>query len=374
MPESILICRTNPIAPDPRVEKIAISLVSAGYTVIVLGWDRSGELPVEDRQNGFQIWRLPIKAGFGKGMGNLPHLIRWEMGLAAWLARYHKNFDVIHACDFDTVLPALLAKLFWHKKVVYDIFDFYADHLRNTPNLIKNLIRSIDRYAINSADAVIIVDDCRKQQIFGTHPRRLEIVYNSPYDIFERTEEPSINDHGSTFRLAYIGLLQVERGLFEILDVMIRHPDWSLDLAGFGGDEQAVLEIINNVPNVTWHGRIPYEQALQLSYAADVLLATYDPSIPNHRYASPNKVFEAMMLGRPIIVARYTNMDEIITRTDCGIVVEYGSISELEAAMQKLASSPELRSRFGKNGRLAYKNSYNWNVMQDRLLRLYRQL
>ncbi len=375
MTNSILILRSNPIAPDPRVEKIAKTLISDSYAVCVLGWDRTGLFSEEEKSLGFQIKRLPIKAGFGRGLGNLPQLLRWQIGLFSWLTRNHKSLKFIHACDFDTILPALLCKLLWQKKVVYDIFDFYADHLRKTPGLIKRMIRIVDCWAINHADAVIIVDDCRRGQISGTQPKYLEVIYNSPEEIHDFTGTPTfVEDCEVNLHLAYTGLLQVERGLFEILDVLTRHADWLLDLAGFGGDENAIIKRIENMPNIIWHGRIPYDQALQLSYASDALFATYDPRIPNHRYASPNKVFEAMMLGRPILVARSTNMDEIITNANCGIVVEYGNIPELETALKKLASDHELRARLGKNGRMAYENRYSWRIMQERLLNLYRQI
>ena len=258
---------------------------------------------------------------------------------------------------------------------MYDIFDFYADHLRKTPALLKTIIRKVDRWAINHADAVIIVDDCRRDQISGTRPRNLAVIYNSPEDTrhFQQrmVHEESLGRH---LHLAYIGLLQVERGLFEILDVLSRHPEWSLDLAGFGGDQGAVVERTKGMSNINWHGRVSYDRALQISFESDVLFAIYDPRIPNHRYASPNKIFEAMMLGRPIIVANSTNMDEIITRVNCGFAVEYGNIPELEEALQKLASDSELCTQLGKNGRLAYENTYGWQIMQGRLLNLYRQL
>jgi glycosyltransferase involved in cell wall biosynthesis len=130
--------------------------------------------------------------------------------------------------------------------------------------------------------------------------------------------------------------------------------NWNLDLAGFGGDQDQILAAATRLPNVQWHGRIPYDQALELSRTADVLFATYDPSIPNHRYSSPNKVFEAMMLGKPIIVARNTNMDRMIEQADCGMVVEYGDVAGLEAALVRLCKDEGLHKRLARNARLAY--------------------
>lgn len=379
----VLILRSNPVAPDPRVEKIARSLSGAGYSVRVLGWDRSGMLPPQESSNGVEIHRLTIRAAYGSGLANLPHLLRWQAGLFRWLRVHRREFDILHACDFDTVLPALLCKALWRKRVVYDIFDFYADHLRKTPAILKTLIRRADLWAINRADALILVDDARRTQIRGAHPRRLAIIYNSPEElptqdlspvVTKQSPEPeSLSAGNPPLQLAYVGLLQVERGLLEMLAVLRRHPEWRLDLAGFGGDEAQIAQSAAGLPNVIWHGRVPYDQAIALSRGADVLFATYDPAIPNHRYSSPNKVFEAMMLGKPVIVARDTNMDAMIAAADCGIIVPYGDVAALESALTHLAD-PALRQRLGENARRAYTQKYSWAEMQRRLVSLYRSL
>lgn len=175
-------------------------------------------------------------------------------------------------------------------------------------------------------------------------------------------------------RITYVGLLQVERGLMEMLDILNRHPNWHLDLAGFGGDEDRIVSMIKDMPNVTWHGRVSYDLALELSRRADVLFATYDPAIPNHRYSSPNKVFEAMMLGKPIIVAKDTNMDRMIKDANCGIIVDYGDTAMLENALALLNEDPGLRVKLGKNARNAYDEVYSWQKMQIRLKDFYNQV
>jgi len=371
-PRRVLICRSNPIAPDPRVEKEARSLNKAGYQVQALGWDRSGELPTSAEMGWAIIHRRAIRAAYARGLLNFFPLIFWQIDLLGWLLRHQSEFDVLHACDFDTVLPAIVCSKLFKKKLVYDIFDFYADHLRNTPASVKRIIRAVDLWAIGQADGLILVDDSRIEQIEGAKPERLIIIYNSPEDT-----PPQVSTSPTEIapiQIAYIGLLQFERGLLELLEVMRRHPAWRLDLAGFGGDEAPILEAIQELSNVRWHGRVPYSQALALSAQANVLVALYDPRIPNHRYASPNKVFEAMMLGKPIIVARNTNMDRMIETTGAGLVVEYGSVNELELALQRLENDPGLRQSLGAAARRAYEEQYHWGVMEKRLVALYHAI
>jgi glycosyltransferase involved in cell wall biosynthesis len=370
---NILITRSNPISPDPRVEKIARVLGKTGYSVLVLGWDRTASLPEKEILENFTIHRLQIRAEFGKGMENLPNLLKWQWGLLGWLIKYRKTYDVIHACDFDTILPALLMKLLLRKRMIYDIFDFFADHLRATPKMIKGLIRRVDLWAIGKVDALILVDDARLVQIVGSKPHLISVIYNSPEDVGE-----TLFTTGSTqvngFRLAYIGLLQVERGLLEMIDVLRQHQDWHLDLAGFGGDQELILDSIAGMANIQWHGRVKYQRALQLNAAADVLFATYDPAIPNHKYSSPNKIFEAMMLGKPIIVCADTNMDRMVEEADCGCIVPYGDIPALEKTLQSLATDAELLRRLGQNARKAYDTKYHWSIMSQKLIQLYEKV
>jgi glycosyltransferase involved in cell wall biosynthesis len=373
MPARVVISRSNPVAPDPRVEKEAQSLSAAGYSVQIIGWDRTGQLATQEDRGGIRIHRLPIRAEYARGVGNLPALLRWQMGLARWLVHHRRDYDIIHACDFDTILPALWCQRLWGKVVVYDIFDFYADHLRATPEWVKSLIRRVDLSLVRRASAVILADDSRREQIAGAAPRLLEVIYNSPPDVFDQVH-PAERPAGSALHLAYIGLLQVERGLLQMLDALKRHPDWTFDLAGFGGDQERILASAAGLVNVRWHGRIPYERALQLSAAADALFATYDPAIPNHRYASPNKLFEAMMLGKPVLVCEHTNMDRIVAGLDCGLMIPYDDIPALEAALRRLASDAALRRRLGENARRAYVETYGWERMQSRLLSLYASI
>jgi len=370
----VLFCRSNPVAPDPRVEKEVQALAAADWRVQVVAWDRSGKLKRTEPLGNAIIQRLGIQAQYASGMQNLPALTRWQWALLGWLIRQRHTYDIIHACDFDTVIPALICKYLFRKQVVYDIFDFYADHLRATPAVIKRLIRFFDLAAINAADALILVDETRHAQIRGARPRRCVVIYNSPLDVRDDLARQFPPPAGSKLHLAYIGLLQIERGLFEMLEILQQRPDWSLDLAGFGGDEAQLAAQAEKLSNVRFYGRVPYQHALQMSAAADVLFATYDPAIPNHRFSSPNKVFEAMMLGKPIIVARHTNMDRLITAEKCGLVVPYGDKEALLQALQQLQTDEQLRHHLGYNGRRAYEEKYSWGIMERRLLDLYQSL
>lgn len=370
MKKRIIFLRSNPVSPDPRVEKEARALAQAGHIVRVFCWDRSGFLPKLECNEFGVIERTYIKAKYGSGFINFFPLALFNFALIWYLFRHARRYDIIHACDFDVVLPAIFIKWVLKKKVVYDIFDFYSDMLRNTPKLIKGILRRLDLKLIGVADAVIIADESRRRQIVGSNPKHLVVVYNSP-----ELPDKQIKSDFQFFCIVYVGLLQRERGIMQIIQVMRDRPDWRLELAGFGGDEDVIVKACSGMSNVQYHGRVSYSEALKMSSMASALFATYDPVIPNHRYSSANKLFEAMALGKPIVVARGTGMDEIVTKFELGHVVEYGDIDQLRSVLDDLSMwAPEKRERFAAHARKVYEEYFSWDIMKDKLLNLYKQL
>lgn len=369
----VVILRGNPVAPDPRVERVARTLAREGFKVTVVGWDREGRFPERELVPFGWMVRLRPRGRYGAGLRNLPALLRWQLQPVGWLLSHRWRYAVIHACDFDTLVPALLVKLLLGKGVVYDIFDWYADAVRGLPGFLRRWLARLDAWLLQWADAVILADENRLPQLGKARPRRLEIVYNSPDwdpgDVIRGL--PSRRG----LRVAYIGLLQADRGLLELIEVMGRHPEWELDLGGFGAEEERIRQAAAALPNARFHGRVPYHRCLEVYARADVLVATYDPSIPNYRYSSPNKLFEAMRLGKPIVVAEGTGVDRRVKAWELGYVVPYGDTGRLEAALQDAAGwTAEERLAFAVRVRRLYDQYFSWRIMEERLLALYGEL
>ena len=149
--------------------------------------------------------------------------------------------------------------------------------------------------------------------------------------------------------------------------------DVQLVIAGFGKDEHELLQLFSRSKNVKYIGRISYEDVIRWSLKADLLFALYDTIVPNNKYASPNKLFEAMMCGKPILVNKGTAMAEIVSKENCGLVVNYNKY-EIKKAIELLKYDPTLCVKLGNNGRKAYEIKYDWSIMEGRLLNLYHNL
>lgn len=303
----IVLIRSNPVAPYPRLEKTANSLIKQGHKILVLAWDRSKTYRHENSKlnlpNGSaNITRFGIPSQFGGGLKkNLIPLMKFQLRILSWLIRNRKSYDVIHAYDFDTGAISLICAKLLRKKLIYDIPDYYVDSHNLRGSNIGKIVQRAENTVINKADAVIICTEKRKQQISGTKPKKLIIVHNSPNDAICNGEVKTIDFKGNPekLKIVYVGILDEGRFIKEIAETVSKRSDCEFHVGGFGNFEEYLIKAANTYDNIFFYGKIPYNQTLELERYCDVITAIYDPSVPNHFYAAPNKFYESLMLGKP---------------------------------------------------------------------------
>lgn len=362
----IIMLRSNPIDPDVRLEKEAKTLANAGHDVTLVGWQRFGNAPVQEKRHRYTIRRLKFRAPVEKGV--ILYLPIWWILALFWLLK--EDWDVVHAADLDTYVPAILAAKFRGKQLVYDIFDFYAD-LVVLPAYVRNCVAAFDIYLMRFADAVIVVDPSRLRQIGKDGDNGINIVYNSPEDSRHLATMDIRKEQWKPFKIFYAGILGEGRDFESVIHAAKEIGDVLVEFAGFGYYAEYLRSISEQEPHVTFIGRIPYDDVISRTLQSDLLFALYDPDVPNNRYASPNKLFEAMMCGKPILISDGTAMAEIVREEKCGFVVPYGDADAIKHAILTLKKNPALCKHLGKNGRDAYEKKYNWEIMEERLLKIY---
>lgn len=369
--------RSNAINPDPRLEKEARALLNSGHNVIILGWDRLGERNFKEFVNigNFQVegYFAQFRATFGGGfLKNLKSLILFQIWLIFRLIKLRNKFDVIHAADFDTILPSVLVKLLFGKKVVYDIYDFYVEAF-SVPKSIVPIIKAIDYYCIKKSDCVILATEERIKQISGSSPKNIIIIHNTPEKIkFEQRDLFNRKNKIKTV-ISYVGILQEHRFLKEISDVVIGSDNLEFHVAGFGQLSDYFKELSSRNSKIKFFGKVDYDKSLSINSNSDVMVAVYDPKIPNHKFSAPNKLYESLMLGKPIIVCKDTGIDSIVEENKIGFSIYYNHES-LKDAFIRLEQLDYKSEVFILKLQEIYKVKYSWQLMSQRLNTLYENL
>lgn len=361
----VLFIRSHPVSPEPKVEKEAKTLGSNGYKVEILAWDRTCDHSESEVKEFYKIKRYKLKAPYGKPELVLKLFI-WSFYELLYLIR--SDYDIIHTFDLDTLIPAVIISKIRNKHLIYDSADFYADSLpEKVPIFIRNIVARIEIFFSKFADTVILVDETRKNQ-FNNELKRTVIINNSPVEIEQKKQFKKEN---KDFTIFYAGILTKNRGLDEIIQSIKGITGIKFIIAGYDAGYGNISKSVENIKNVKFIGKISYREVIIRTFESDMIVAFYDPKIPNHKYASPNKLFEAMMCEKPILTNYGTVMAKYVKDENCGVLVDYENTSEIKKAIIKLKNDHDLRKELGKNGLKAYKDKYNWNIMEKRLLDSY---
>ncbi|HVL49793.1 MAG TPA: glycosyltransferase family 4 protein [Candidatus Thermoplasmatota archaeon] len=360
---NVVMLRGTLADADARLSKERRALERAGHDVHVIDWDFSGA----GSGPGIGVTRYARRVARGT-WALAPALPGWWRFIRRALAT--RDWDVVHACDLDTLPAAVAAARRSEGLVVHDVFDYYPDMLAGqVPRVADLAMRAWYRRLLARVDGLVIADEARAFQVAPRTPDA--VVMNTPEDLGP-PGPPRRRD--GPLRVFYAGALVRARGLFTLLDAVASRADVDLVLAGYGRDERAVEARASSLPNARFLGRIPYEEVLDQSRAADVLVAFYDPASPNNRLASPNKLYEAMMLGKPLVTNDGTLAAARVRHHDAGLVVPFGDAASLGAALDRLMRDPSRAGELGTNGRRAYEKAYAWSTMEARLVDLYARL
>lgn len=377
----VCIVRNSELENNPGLLRVLDAMITGNYIPVVLSRSRhksKGSIvkPKIHRKNNQEVVNnsIEIPAERGKGLSNMFNLICYQFIVFLWLIINNNKMDIIHAFDLDAGLPAYFVSKMFKKKYVYHIADYYVDSRKGIPERLKNRVRDLENYLINKSDLTIICTEERKQQISGSKPQKLKVIHNTPIVEEDITINEDIDDITikKELQLNYIGALHSTRFVTETLEVVSEIADLNLRIGGFGTEQEIVESYGERFGNIEFIGEIDYQNAL-LEYATcDLVMAIYDPKVPNHKFSAPNKIYEAMMLGKPIIVAKNTGIDKIVEEENMGYVIEYNK-NEFKNLIYKLLEDRGDMHIKAMNARIAYKK-YSWETMRNSLLEAYSEL
>lgn len=343
------------------------TLIKNGYEVKVIIWERGWPFTADQKVD---VKSLKLNAPVGS-IGSAFYFPIWFAFLIFWLFR--TKWDVVHAVNFDTYLFSFFAAKIKNKPIIYDIYDFYGDVM---PGKLRNVVVSMDKYLLPFSDVLILADDSRVEQIGGDVHKKIFTINNSPTEYYfdKKYYKSSMN----AFKVFIGGKIAEQRCLDMIISAASKMKDVELIVRGHCQEadyKNQMIQMSQKFDNVdVYLDGVPYEEIVEGTLSADLTIALYDPNIPNNKYASPNKLFEAMASKIPIIVNEDTSMADIVRKEKCGIIIPYGNEEALIWAISRLKDDPNLKQKLGNNGRKAYENRYNWTIMENRLNSIYHHV
>lgn len=314
----ILIIRSLDILTDTRVQRYEKWYKENNLSYHVLGWDRTNQNITRTNTSYYTLI-----AGYNMGIEGIKYRMKWNGYVLKYLIRHRKEYDVIHACDFDTILPSLMMKMI-RKKVIFDIFDWFSDEVKTGKKIVDLTINTLEKMATKLADLTILCEEERIEQI-NTNPKKYIVVPNIP-DANCIIVDVNRGLAKQEFTIGYVGGFYPDRGLLELLEVIKNKKNITLEISGFGNKdiEDRVTEYQQLYSNIIFSGKVEYDKAVEIMQSCDVLYAMYYKVNRNNVYAAPNKFYESIFLEKPIITTKGTLVGSKVEKEQIGFVIEEG--------------------------------------------------
>ncbi len=281
--------------------------------------------------------------------------------------------DVFHLHDPELLL--LVPKLLKHGKVFYDAHEDLPRQIickHWIPKFFRRLAsffsEKVENFYAGKVSGLIAATPHIAVRFRNFNSN---VVNINNYPILE--EFTDIERKPSNERLScYVGGISAERGILEMVKA-IELVDGKLLLAG-NFSNPAEREEAKNLPGwekVVELGFCEREKVREILSSAKVGLLLFHPS-PNHTDAQPNKLFEYMAAGLPIIASDFPLWRDIIDTSGCGIYVNPLNPNEIATSLNFFFSNPEIAEHKGGSGKVAVVKKYNWEQEKRKLLHFYQ--
>lgn len=313
MKKRIVISVTNDLSSDQRVSRVSTTLQDRGYDVLVVGRKRKASVPLKAKSYRERRLRLMIEKG---------PLFYVAFNIRLFFFLLTRKTDIFWANDMDVLLANTLAAKLRGKRLLYDSHEYWTE----IPELIarpkvrriwhwleKRLFPKVDRAAtVNQSIADIYAEKYKKP---------VHSIRNLP---FLKPEPAKKTEPGHI--LIYQGALNIGRGLELMIEAMSHLPDYQLRILGYGPVEndlrdQAVKAGVED--RVRFYGLIPFEELHPITQEASMGMSIEEDMGASYHYALPNKLFDYIQAGVPVLVSDLPEMRRVVEDYRVGEILSF---------------------------------------------------
>lgn len=289
------------------------------------------------------------------------------------------DYDIYHLHDPE-LMPIGVKLKNLGKTVIFDAHEDFPKQLRSKPylNKVAQWILSLtfvhyERWVCPKFNAVVAATPFISEKFASMGARSVNI---NNYPLFGELSIEGIDWSKKSDLVCYVGGIAEIRGIHQLVEGMGSvQSEARLALAGkFASNQlQDVVCRDSGWANVDNLGFLSREQVRDLMGRCKAGLVTFLPT-PNHTDAQPNKMFEYMSAGLPVIASNFTLWREIIEGNQCGICVDPRDPKAIAEAIDFIVEHPKEAETMGQNGQRAVQEKYNWLIEEQKLLDLYMSL
>ena len=368
----------TPFTHESRVLKECRAAFDLGWNepaMVVALWEKG--LPNEEEvEPDISVWRVALRSrDWPKNL--FVQVFKYIEWLYRIVSRMRKaDLTIIHAHSVAALPAGVVLKMVTGVPLVYDAHELES-HANGLSRLRSRLTRWLERLWISGADNTVTVCD----SIADWYAR--EFSMERPVVIRNVPAKPKDSVGGSTILrelhripdgdliYLYQGALAPGRGVEDLLAVFSKRLHGRhLVLMGYGSLEDEVSAAAAKSPNIHFQAAVPPSEVLRYTSSADIGLCLIENTCLSYYYSLPNKLFEYLLTGLPVMVNDMPEQRQIVERFNCGWVVP-SSLTEQVALIESIDAGELERYRAGA-ARAA--DAFDWEKEATALRQIYSEL
>ena len=285
------------------------------------------------------------------------------------------NPHIIHIHDPELIFSGIFFR-FLNIKVIYDVHEDYPKQVMSRYYLpfflrksLSIIITILDYLLLWKFSFIITATDSIKKSLINKSNKVMTI---NNYPIIEKM----IINKKQKNSLVYVGLISEIRGIRELIQSLSNSDKISaLNLIGNFSNEKLYNDVkkYDGWKKVKYYGKLERSEVKKILSKSEVGIVTFHPE-PNHVESQPNKLYEYMESGLPVIISNFKKWKNIINKYKCGVVVDPLNINDISKAYDKIFDNKNLLFKMSINSRKSIENNFSWKNEEMNLFKIYKKI
>lgn len=383
LPISVCMHVLGPARTDERVMREAIALIEEGFVVSIVDVESDSGQNTEEEVRGVCLKHITMSRTFlATRFARWPLIKALRLLLRVTICMLRTPADIYHAHDVSGLIPCYLAARLRRKPLIFDSHELPLSYMSMRSRWLLALLASILTRILPRCAGVITVSQPIAQEMCTRYRLpAVSLVRNVPtYRVVPKSDRlrQRLGLSPETRIALYQGELQPARSLDRLVRAAPHlDPGTVIVLMGHSqGSTQAQLETLIASEGVNERVKIlppvPYEELLDWTASADIGLVVFslDYSL-SIRWCLPNKLFEYLMVGLPVLSSELDAVVEVIKTYEVGQVVTSLAPADVAAAINAMLADPNALADMRLHALKAAQQEFNWEKERQRLIHLY---